>query len=100
MRQPGFWDCLVRSPPQPDSAGDRERESRAEPYIQTAPPSGSSSPLAKADLSKDVKKDKYKETLKEYQKKLALLQSRIYQAKIPMVLGFEGLGRGRQGRSH
>ena len=82
-------DCLVRSL-RSRIQQETEREKQAEPYIQTAPPSGSSSPLAKADLSKDVKKDKYKETLKEYQKKLALLQSRIYQAKIPMVLGFEG----------
>ena len=66
-------DCVARSL-KSRILQETEREKQAEPYIQPAPFSGSSAPLAKADLTKDISKEKYKTALKRSQKKLALLQ--------------------------
>ena len=83
-------DCVAKALRGRIREETEKRERRAEPYLRAKESSGSSSPLEKVDLSKTVKKEKYKEKLKEYQKKLALLQSELYREKIPVVLGFEG----------
>ena len=83
-------DCMVRALRGRIQAETEKLGRKSEPYFYAGGSSGSSTPLAKADLSRTVKKEKYKEKLKEYQKRLALLQSELYREKIPVVLGFEG----------
>ena len=82
-------DCMVRAL-RLRIQQETEGGGQGSPYLQTGPSARSSSPLARVDLSKEVKKDKYKELLKQYQKRLAVLQDEIYRERIPMVLGFEG----------
>ena len=53
--------------------------------------------LAKADLSKTMTKEVYKERLKEMQKKLERLHGELYRRRIPVVLGFEGWDAGGKG---
>jgi polyphosphate:AMP phosphotransferase len=42
------------------------------------------------DLSKTITEDDYQKKLKEYQKRITILQFELYRRRIPVVLGFEG----------
>ncbi|MCI8637771.1 MAG: polyphosphate:AMP phosphotransferase [Coprococcus sp.] len=53
--------------------------------------------LAKADLTKTLSKEEYKERLKELQKKMQRLHGELYRRRIPVVLGFEGWDAGGKG---
>ena len=48
------------------------------------------SKLATADLSQALERSEYNKLLKKYQKRLALLQHKLYQKRVPLVLAFEG----------
>lgn len=53
--------------------------------------------LAKADLSKTLSREEYKEQLKALQKKMQRLHGELYRRRIPVVLGFEGWDAGGKG---
>lgn len=53
--------------------------------------------LAKADLTKTLTKEAYKEKLDELQKKMEKLHGELYRKRIPVVLGFEGWDAGGKG---
>lgn len=53
--------------------------------------------LGKADLSKSLTKEEYKERLEMLQKKMAYLHGEIYRRRVPVVLGFEGWDAGGKG---
>lgn len=57
----------------------------------------SESILAKADLTKTMTKEVYKERLKELQNKMERLHGELYRRRIPVVLGFEGWDAGGKG---
>ena len=53
--------------------------------------------LSTFDLTKTINKSDYAEKLKEYQKKLKVLQYALYKKKISTVIGFEGWDAGGKG---
>ena len=53
--------------------------------------------LSTFDLTKTISKSDYAEKLKEYQKKLKVLQYELYKKKISTVIGFEGWDAGGKG---
>lgn len=53
--------------------------------------------LSKADLSKTMTKEEYKEKLKVLQDKIQVLHGEMYRKRIPLVLGFEGWDAGGKG---
>jgi polyphosphate:AMP phosphotransferase len=46
--------------------------------------------LATVDLSQKLERTEYNKLLKKYQNRLALLQHKLYQKRVPLVLAFEG----------
>ena len=46
--------------------------------------------LADIDLSKELSEEKYKKELKKEQERLSVLHNRIYRAKVPVVIVYEG----------
>lgn len=53
--------------------------------------------LNRIDLSKKLSKEEYSERLSELKKKLRILHSKLYAARIPVVLAFEGWDAGGKG---
>jgi polyphosphate:AMP phosphotransferase len=57
----------------------------------------STSVLSGVELNKSYTKEEYKERLKELQKKLSILHSKLYKKRVPVVLAFEGWDAGGKG---
>lgn len=55
--------------------------------------------LSKADLSLSYTREEYKKRLDKLQARIEKLHGELYRRRIPVVLGFEGWGRRRKGRS-
>lgn len=53
--------------------------------------------LAKVDLSLCCDRKTYRKKLKEYQKKIEKLHGELYQKRIPVVIGFEGMDAAGKG---
>ncbi len=67
-----------------------QNSSYTAPLLQNTFPLVTMKPLSEISLDKKIPDDKYDAELKELQTKLANLHNKIYQARIPVVIAYEG----------
>jgi len=77
------------SPPDTPPREAREDERPARAHVPTI--------LDRVDLGKSLEKDEYSRQLKRLQKRLFRLEHEIYQARIPVVIVYEGWDAGGKG---
>ena len=72
----------------------------AAPLIQNIFPLVKMPRLSEVDLSCSISEETYKEELKRLQNCLGELHNRLYRKRVPVVIVYEGWGRGGKGRQH